>query len=72
MMILLVHLFQTVKKEYSYREAELGPEQSVNFKDTCISLDIPRKGVFQDQWKVFPSIPPKVAILQIIHDIMQL
>lgn len=60
----MVHL-QTVKKAYSLRKAELGPEQSVIFKESSITLDIPRKGhILADQWKVFPAIPPKVNMIE--------
>ena len=59
--VAMVFSLQTVKREYTLKKATLGPEQSIVFKDTSIILDIPREGkVFQDQWRVFPTIPPKV------------
>lgn len=48
---------------YSLRKAEFGgPEQSFVFSDDFIVLDVPKEGIIQDQWKVIPAKPPKVAI----------
>ena len=52
---------QNIKNQYISRKAVLGPEQSIIFKEDKISLDIPKEGrIVQDEWKIVPTIPPKV------------
>ena len=53
-----------MKKEYEEKKATLGPEQSLSFKESTITLDISREGkIIEGQWKVFPTIPPKENII---------
>lgn len=41
--------------------ARSGPAQSLVFEKDVIDLDIPKGGCIQDDWKITPTIPPKVG-----------
>lgn len=52
---------QAIIKLYASKKAEPGPEQQLIFKDTKITLDIPKEGhTVCDGWKVFPVMSPQV------------
>ena len=50
---------QAVRKDYSQKNAEAGPEQSIDFRNSSISLDIP-KDVINNHWRIIPIISTTV------------